>query len=338
VISYRLETRYFDRKVYLCCDGWSRVNINQTSCNKPICSVKCRNGGNCTGPNECKCKPGFIGKYCTLDEDECNDASKNNCEQYCINMNGGFKCGCGKGYLLNPDKQTCADINECTRHNPPCGCKLDDGVCNATCTNKPGSYKCQCPKGYFLNSAEKCEDVNECFGNPNICDQTCINKPGTFQCGCAKGYRYNGSACADINECDVNNGGCSDKCHNLQGGFVCSCPDGFYLTNDTLTCKVIKPTMQHKIICESDGLVFLDCNSINEKLMIIDVMYGRLTTEYCQFNNYTQNVRCKADNPIQHMKTCNGKTSCVLFFDESVYGNPCPNVEKYMQITYDCTV
>lgn len=42
------------------------------------------------------------------DKDECRDASTNKCEHHCVNMRGGYKCGCKIGYVLNQDKETCS--------------------------------------------------------------------------------------------------------------------------------------------------------------------------------------------------------------------------------------
>ncbi|XP_057316873.1 fibrillin-2-like [Hydractinia symbiolongicarpus] len=336
IFTYHLQTKYFDRRVYHCCNDWKRKDDSATECKKPICGSSCQNGGTCVSPDKCECRDGYEGKYCQLDKDECRDASTNKCEHHCINLRGGYKCGCKTGYVLNQDKQTCSDVDECKRINPPCGCAKEDGTCSSQCINVPGSYVCKCQKGYQLNSAQKCEDINECFSNSKLCDQQCINTPGSFRCGCAKGFKFNGKSCEDINECLTSNGGCSDKCHNLDGGYVCSCPDGFYLTKDRKTCKVIEPTMKSKVVCESDQIGTLDCANHDEKIIIIDAMYGRLSTQHCQQNNYTQNVRCKADNPIQHLQSCNNKAFCVFFIQKEVFGDPCPGIEKYMQVTYDC--
>ena len=42
------------------------------------------------------------------DINECDDPSKNNCEQTCLNKDASFECACQRGYVLNNDKQTCS--------------------------------------------------------------------------------------------------------------------------------------------------------------------------------------------------------------------------------------
>ena len=39
---------------------------------------------------------------CTMNTDDC--------QQECINIEGGFRCGCFEGYTLNPDLTTCAGV------------------------------------------------------------------------------------------------------------------------------------------------------------------------------------------------------------------------------------
>ena len=48
------------------------------------------------------------GKTCV----EINECSLNtdDCQQECININGGFRCDCFDGYTLNSDLKTCAGI------------------------------------------------------------------------------------------------------------------------------------------------------------------------------------------------------------------------------------
>ena len=43
---------------------------------------------------------------------EVNECSLNtdNCEQECINVDGGFRCGCYEGYSLNPNQRSCSGI------------------------------------------------------------------------------------------------------------------------------------------------------------------------------------------------------------------------------------
>lgn len=67
----------------------------------------------------------------------------------CENTDGGYVCGCIRGYTLNRDNSTCRDINECA---------LGTHVCQQKCVNTNGSYECHCNHGY-----QRVKD--RCLGN-----------------------------------------------------------------------------------------------------------------------------------------------------------------------------
>lgn len=338
VISTRPITKYFDRNVYHCCNGWTRVDNQQPECITPICNIKCQNGGKCVKPDTCECKKGYSGDYCQLDTDECKDAAKNNCEQVCINTAGGFKCSCRRGYSLNSDGRTCTEINECAAPTSPCGCAVNDGVCKSTCMNTQGSYLCKCNKGYQLNSAVQCKDINECFVNSKLCDHKCVNKPGAYECQCFKGYQHNTTTkkCEDIDECLPNNGkgDCSDTCTNIKGSYVCLCPQDKYL--DGKTCKDIASGTKSEIFCQSGDIGMLTCKSHLEQISITNVFYGRISDKVCQTGNYTKNLQCIDPNAIQNLQACNGMASCLVMMD--FWNDPCPGIEKYARVDYKCQI
>ncbi|ESP01183.1 hypothetical protein LOTGIDRAFT_238308 [Lottia gigantea] len=59
---YTWVTQYTRER--FCCKGWTDRNRNQ-NCNIPKCRPRCKNGGTCTAPNQCQCKPGYKGPTCT---------------------------------------------------------------------------------------------------------------------------------------------------------------------------------------------------------------------------------------------------------------------------------
>jgi len=92
------------------CD--SKNDCGDNSDEGSLCSdANCRNIG-ClhycratpTGTPICYCKDGFHlkkdGKTCE-DNNEC-ESSVSKCDQKCINMRGGFKCDCARGYIFEP--------------------------------------------------------------------------------------------------------------------------------------------------------------------------------------------------------------------------------------------
>ena len=96
-----------------------------------------------------------------LDIDECANASLNNCQQVCVNSDGGYTCDCLPGYSLTNSTHCegiswpgCnylqvfigllySDVNECAELN---------GGCHQVCINVEGSFLCSCNDGYELHS------------------------------------------------------------------------------------------------------------------------------------------------------------------------------------------
>ena len=60
----------------------------------------------------CSCRSGFIlfddGRTC-VEINECT-LNTDDCQQECINVVGGFQCGCYEGYSLNSDLRTCSGM------------------------------------------------------------------------------------------------------------------------------------------------------------------------------------------------------------------------------------
>ncbi|POI31995.1 hypothetical protein CIB84_004254 [Bambusicola thoracicus] len=73
------------------------------------------------GPNKCKCFPGFTGKTCNQDLNECG-LKPRPCEHRCMNTHGSYKCYCLNGYMLMPDG-TCASSRTCAIANCQYGCE-----------------------------------------------------------------------------------------------------------------------------------------------------------------------------------------------------------------------
>ena len=117
------------------------------------------------------CPPGFkFFLIDCIDIDECEE-NAHNCSrnQICVNTEGSFRCDqwdssgpllCPRGYRIDPESETCVDINECL---------TDLNNCNEAsqrCVNTLGSFRCirhiPCGTGYTFNThSGRCEDNNE---------------------------------------------------------------------------------------------------------------------------------------------------------------------------------
>lgn len=137
-------------------------------CDRLYCLIEpCRNDGICDHSDvpECKCMPGYTGRYCEIDINECASAPCQN-NGTCTDLIADYKCDCtGTGYTGSNCE---VDIDECLEgtfkmqdletmilnkifllENISCG-----GL--GTCINTRGSYRCQCNEGMCGSDCKSC--------------------------------------------------------------------------------------------------------------------------------------------------------------------------------------
>ncbi|TNN51885.1 Epidermal growth factor-like protein 6 [Liparis tanakae] len=187
------------------------------------CDHGCRHG-ECVGPNKCKCFPGYAGKTCNQDLNECG-LKPRPCEHRCMNTYGSYKCYCLNGYTVMADG-SCANSRTCSAAH-----------CQYGCEEVQGETRCVCPSvGLQLGQDRRtCVDIDECVTGKNLCphDRQCVNTFGSYFCKCQEGYdlkyvegKYD---CVDLDECASSTHRCSPHagCVNTQGSFKCRCKSGF---------------------------------------------------------------------------------------------------------------
>ncbi|KAL3056334.1 hypothetical protein OYC64_018926 [Pagothenia borchgrevinki] len=203
-----------------CCYGWKKNSKGQ-------CEAQCDHGckhGECVGPNKCKCFPGYTGKTCNQDLNECG-LKPRPCQHRCMNTFGSYKCYCLNGYTVMSDG-SCANSNTCSIAH-----------CQYGCEEVQGEIRCLCPSaGLQLGQdGRTCVDVDECVTGKNLCpyNRQCVNTFGSYLCKCQGGYdlkyvdaKYD---CVDIDECAAGTHKCSQHafCVNSQGSFKCRCQPGY---------------------------------------------------------------------------------------------------------------
>ncbi|XP_063876640.1 hemicentin-1-like isoform X2 [Scylla paramamosain] len=177
-----------------------------------VCTYACghglrrtSSGSSCEDVNECEEQPGV-------------------CDQTCLNLIGGYRCDCRRGFRL-VGQSHCVDIDECSTFRSPC---------SHGCENTVGSFKCTCPEGYSVLRNGRCKDIDECKTHQHNCleEQECENREGSYTCitSCPPGLKQASNVtCTDIDECKERLSGChyTQICTNTWGSYVCSCAQGF---------------------------------------------------------------------------------------------------------------
>ncbi|XP_053259880.1 nephronectin isoform X6 [Podarcis raffonei] len=227
-----------------CCWGWARHSWGQCQpfyilrqriarirCQpKAVCQPGCKHG-ECVGPNKCKCHPGYTGKTCNQDLNECG-LKPRPCKHRCMNTYGSYKCYCLNGYMLMPDG-SCSNALSCSMANCQYGCDV-----------VKGEVRCRCPSPglQLAPDGRTCVDVDECATGRVTCPRfrKCVNTFGSYICKCHKGFdlMYIGGKyqCYDIDECSLGQYQCGSfsQCYNTQGSYKCKCKEGY--RGDGMNC------------------------------------------------------------------------------------------------------
>ncbi|XP_077920108.1 epidermal growth factor-like protein 6 isoform X3 [Halichoerus grypus] len=252
-----------------CCYGWRRNS-------KGVCEATCEPGckfGECVGPNKCRCFPGYTGKTCSQDVNECG-VKPRPCQHRCVNTHGSYKCFCLSGHMLMPDA-TCANSRTCAVTS-----------CQYACEDTEEGPRCLCPSSglRLAPNGRVCIDIDECASGKAVCpyNRRCVNTFSSYYCKCHVGFelkyvrgRYD---CVDINECAVNTHTCSlyANCLNTQGSFKCKCKQGY--KGNGLQCSVI-PENSVKEVLRARGVIkdrikklLAHKNSMKKKVKIKNVI------------------------------------------------------------------
>ncbi|XP_064170105.1 fibrillin-1-like [Anguilla rostrata] len=186
----------------------------------------------------------------------------------CKNLIGTYMCICSPGYIPQPSRERCMDLNECA---------VKPGICvNGRCENTVGSYRCKCNDGFSANPTQtECIDNREGFCFMEVLQTLCQmsfssrNSVTKSEC-CCDGGRGWGPSCElcplrgttaykklcplgpgyttdgkDINECRVIANLCRNgQCVNSLGSYNCICKPGYTTDITGSTCVDVDECIQ----------------------------------------------------------------------------------------------
>ena len=164
----------------------------------------------------CSCTPGFRGKTCANDVNECLTHPCVN-GAVCSDLVNDFACNCGDTFFGG---KTCSDVqahvNQC--HNGG----------QETATSTPNRPQCSCSSGWDGDTCDN--DVDECVSAPCQHSGACTSGINRYDCNCASGYA--GDNCdVDVDEClshpCLHSGACTTDAA-APDAYLCTC-DTHYL-------------------------------------------------------------------------------------------------------------
>ena len=146
------------------------------------CNVNpCENSGTCIeslAGYTCTCPPGFEGKNCEINTNDCIDDP---CQHggTCFDFINSYKCICPNGYIGTHCEENYDDCK-----NEPCA---NGGMC----TDGVNDFTCACTPGF---TGKDCSlEINECDSDPCLNGGFCIDGNNTFTCRCLP--RHSGKYC-----------------------------------------------------------------------------------------------------------------------------------------------
>ena len=94
-------------------------------------------------------------------------------------------------------------------------------------------------------------------------------------------------------------------------------------------------TISQETICEHHRKT-LSCPS-GGKINVLEASYGRHDGHTCLRHPSSHTSNCHAGNSVWIVKSkCNNLSSCSLFASNSVFGDPCRGIYKYLRVKYHC--
>ena len=89
-------------------------------------------------------------------------------------------------------------------------------------------------------------------------------------------------------------------------------------------------------IC-ADQKGFIRCEK-GTKIKIISAVYGRTDDKLCPYGDTNTRTCRSLTSDITVKWGCNGYKTCHLHASDQIFGDPCQNVSKYLEVKYRCII
>jgi len=192
--------------------------------------------------------------------------------------------------------------------------KIDSaGFKLVACESQSLNVTCQPGEKIHLVKAAYGRHTNE------SCPTSTYTNP-TSLCLATNSLKVVGDRCQDSEMCSVeaSNIMFGDPCYGVQK----------YL-------EVVYTCQKRASACESQSLD-MSCQP-GEKIHVMNAAYGRHTNGICPTSTYNPALLCLANNSLKVVTDrCNNRERCSVEASNTLFGDPCHGVAKYLQVLYTC--
>jgi len=105
---------------------------------------------------------------------------------------------------------------------------------------------------------------------------------------------------------------------------------------ESIISLLSRPTTKGSKACEKHSLV-MSCQP-GEEIQVLKAAYGRRTNRTCPTSTYNNLASlCRAKNSLKVVSDrCNDRERCSVEASNTMFGDPCYGVEKYLEVLYTC--
>ena len=93
--------------------------------------------------------------------------------------------------------------------------------------------------------------------------------------------------------------------------------------------------IQRLVVCEYET-AYLSCTH-HAVIHVLSAMYGRTDNITCPSKNSYIKATCEEQNSSSIVKEgCEGRQNCTIWVSHHTFGDPCPGIWKYLNLSYQC--